>query len=144
MITIVPGEVDTGDNIDDASPPCEESYCTELIVSPYTTFHPGETATFSCEGFGENYVIQIVNSATQIIVTTINANSGTYTFNVLGNYTVQCVVDGQANPTGSECIQSVTVSQEELPDTYVNKYWLTGVVSTTNNFVTFKLKYGNQ
>jgi hypothetical protein len=97
MITIVPGEVDTGDNIDDATPPCDESYCTQLNISPYSAFHPGETATFSCEGFGENYVIQILNASNQVIQT-IPSNVGTYTFNAVGNYTVQCVVDGQANP----------------------------------------------
>lgn len=98
--------------------PCVPSVCTDLVSSATVT-QPGQTVTFTCTGVGELYQITLTDDSNGVQIAQTSAQTLTYTFPNVGNYTAVCTVDGQTNP--SACEESVTVSNEQFPDVYVIK-----------------------
>lgn len=82
--------------------------------------------TFTCEGIGADYEIEITNTVTGQPVASSPTSTFTYTFAAAGEYTATCTVDGQTDP--AECTQSVLVTDDEFPDVYVQKDHLSGTI----------------
>jgi Domain of unknown function DUF11 len=101
-ITIPQNDPTPYNNSSSITIPCHQPICNTLTVTPSVWVAP-MTSQFTCNGTGANYRIEIKNKFWALIHT-INAQTGSYIFTDIGQYTASCFVDGKTSPACSKPI----------------------------------------
>jgi len=94
------------------NPAPPEPSCDGLTVSP-NSWNPGLTSSFNCSGTSaDTYKVLIKKDGST--VRTFNTNIGSYTFNTVGDYEVQCLVNNTV--TSSACRKTVNIEPVPVLD----------------------------